>query len=286
MCYESPRSHFNHARRLDSVRHPEPHPSWPETWRLAYHYDLEEVYGAPKHLGYAYAYAARRALTLALLTKAVPVGAHVLDIAAAGGNFSLALAEMGYRVTWNDLRAELADYVRLKHDRGQLEFAPGNAFELEFPRLFDAVLITEVIEHVAHPDQFLAKVARLVKPGGHVILTTPNGGYFRNTLPRFSDCPDPSVYEQMQFGPNGDDHIFLLHCDEVQQLVAKAGLELETLELSTNPLTTGHIKLNAALRVLPRTAVDLLERWSRRLPAPLARRLLTSIAARLRRPAS
>src|SRR5688572_26088016 len=108
----------------------------------------------------------------ALVSEVVAPGARVLDIAAAGGNFSLTLAEMGYRVTWNDLRADLADYVRLKHDRGHLEFAPGNAFELEFAQPFDAALITEVIEHVAHPDRFLAEVAKLVRPGGYLIMTT------------------------------------------------------------------------------------------------------------------
>ena len=266
------------------MRRLEPQPSWPQAWQLAYRYDLEEIYGEPQDLGYAYSYAARRAKAIALVSEVVAPGARVLDIAAAGGNFSLTLAEMGYRVTWNDLRADLADYVRLKHDRGHLEFAPGNAFELDFPQPFDAALITEVIEHVAHPDRFLAEVARLVKPGGYLIMTTPNGGYFRNSLPRFSDCPDPSVYEEVQFGPDGDDHIFLLHCDEVRALTAKAGLELDTLELFTNPLTRGHVKLGALLKLLPPATVDRVERWSRHLPEPLARRLLVSIAARLRRP--
>jgi 2-polyprenyl-6-hydroxyphenyl methylase/3-demethylubiquinone-9 3-methyltransferase len=251
---------------------------------LAYAYDLEEIYGEPKHLGYAYAYAARRAQAISLLTEVLDPGASIIDVAAAQGNFSLTLAEMGYRVTWNDLRAELADYVRLKHERGHIQYAAGNAFEIRFPKLFDAALITEVIEHVAHPDEFLAGIARLVRPGGFLVLTTPNGGYFRNRLPRFSDCPDPSLYEARQFGPNSDDHIFLLHCDEIERLVAAAGLELDKLELSTNPLTNGHVKLNAALGVLPRSLVERLERWSRALPTALARRLLTSIAARVRRP--
>ena len=40
----------------------------------------------------------------------------MLDLAAGQGNFSLALAERGYRVTWNDLRGDLEGYVRLKLD--------------------------------------------------------------------------------------------------------------------------------------------------------------------------
>jgi 2-polyprenyl-3-methyl-5-hydroxy-6-metoxy-1,4-benzoquinol methylase len=247
------------------------HPSddWPKTWKESYSYDLQEVYGEIGNRGYAYAYDNRRRRTLELISEVLEPGARILDMAAAQGNFSLALAEMGYAVTWNDLRHELADYVQQKHERGVLSFAPGNAFELEFPFLFDAVLITEIIEHVAHPDDFLLKAAKLVRPGGYIILTTPNGAYFRNHLPRFSECADPRIYEAVQFKPNSDGHIFLLHPGEIRQI--------------TNPLTNGHIKLEPLLRVLPRWLVDGLETFTQRLPKPIGRRLLTQTAVRLRR---
>src|SRR5262245_48119639 len=188
---------------------------WPESWKSSYNYDLEEIYGEISNLGYAYSYHNRTKQTLKLLSEVLLPGARVLDIAAAQGNFSLSMAEMGYDVTWNDLRADLADYVRMKYETGSINFAPGNAFELRFPYLFDAILITEIIEHVAHPDEFLTKMATLVRPGGYVVMTTPNGAYIRNTLPKFSDCPDPSAYESIQFKPNSDGHIFLLHTTEV-----------------------------------------------------------------------
>jgi 2-polyprenyl-6-hydroxyphenyl methylase/3-demethylubiquinone-9 3-methyltransferase len=183
-------------------------PAWPESWRTSHPYDRMEIYGARDCAGYAAAYQTRWRQTLALIRKATPPGARILDVAAAQGNFTLRLAAMGYRVTWNDLRAELVEYVKLKWESGDVEFTPGNVFDLGLKGDFDTILIAEVIEHVAHPDDFLARIATFVKPGGHVVLTTPNGGYFLNRLPKFTDCGDPSQYESRQFQPNSDGHIF------------------------------------------------------------------------------
>jgi 2-polyprenyl-6-hydroxyphenyl methylase/3-demethylubiquinone-9 3-methyltransferase len=260
-----------------------PQQDWPQSWKESYFYDQSEIYGEITHYGYAYAYEKRRRETVRLLTEVLPPGARVLDVAAAQGNFSLTLAELGFDVTWNDLRAELADYVRLKHERGQITFAAGNAFELEFPSLFDAVLITEIIEHVAHPDDFLAKAAALVRPGGYIVMTTPNGGYFRNRLPKFSDCADPAVFEAMQFKPNADGHIFLLHVDEIEPLARRAGLVVEKIALFTNPLTAGHVKTERLLKILPRRIVEIAEIVGRSLPSRLKKKALVQMAVRFRK---
>src|SRR5438105_14667436 len=106
----------------------QPDESWPKTWQESYPYDLDEVYGEISNHGYAYAYQNRRQRTLRLLTEVLEPGARILDIAAAQGNFSLSLGELGFEVTWNDLRLDLADYVRLKSERRQLGVAPGHAF--------------------------------------------------------------------------------------------------------------------------------------------------------------
>lgn len=256
--------------------------SWPALWRDCHFYDLAEVYGQPDNLGYAYAYAARRERALRLVDSILQPGARILDVAAAQGNFTLALAEKGYRVTWNDLRGELAGYVQLKHEHGDVAYAPGNVLELSFPDLFDAVLLTEVIEHVAHPDVLLRKVSQLVRPGGYIIMTTPNGAYFKNRLPKFSDCADPSVFEAAQFQPNADGHIFLLHPEEIAELAAKAGLEVAEQVLFTNPLTTGHLGSERLLRVLPRLVVQALEMLTQHLPHILRRKLLVQTAVLLR----
>ena len=265
------------------MRRVTPDDTWLDSWKYSYPYDLEEVYGQVHSHGYAYAYENRRRRTLAFIEEVVSPGARILDVAAAQGNFSLALAERGYRVTWNDLREELVGYVRLKHERGDLVFAPGNVFELEFEDPFDCIVATEVIEHVAHPDDFLRKLSHLVRPGGYLVMTTPNGAYFRNTLPRFTDCHDPSVFEDSQFKPNADGHIFLLWPDEIRRLAAAANLRIDRTEVFTTPLTNGHVKLGTVLRVLPKRVVFACEALASRLPRPVQHRLMVHTAARFQR---
>jgi len=252
-----------------------PSPEWPESWTTSYEYDLLEIYNKKTSLGYAYAYEKRFNTTIGLIESALPPGSSIIDIAAAQGNFSLALAERGYKVLWNDLRGELADYVKLKYEIGNINYLAGNAFELSLRGHFDCVLISEVIEHVAHPDQFLFNAAAIAKPGGIVVMSTPNGCYFRNSLPKFSECPDPSIFESQQFKPNSDGHIFLLWPDEIRWLSEQTGLKIESIVYHTNPLTAGHIKLERALRVLPKRSVQLLESVTALLPFPIRTRMTT-----------
>ncbi|NEO44550.1 methyltransferase domain-containing protein [Moorena sp. SIO3I6] len=255
--------------------------NWLESWKYSYPYDLMEIYGDMSYRGYAYAYANRRQHTLELVQKVAQPGAKILDVAAAQGNFTLSLAELGYEVTWNDLREELIDYVKLKWERGTIHYAPGNVFELGFDTYFDVVLITEIIEHVAYPDDFLKKIAQMLKPGGHIIMSTPNGEYFRNGLPKFSDCPDPSQFEAIQFKPNADGHIFLLHLDELELLAQQAGLVVLETRIFNNPLTNGHLKFGTLLEYLPRHWVDTCENITNSTPWSLQKKLHHSMVALL-----
>jgi 2-polyprenyl-3-methyl-5-hydroxy-6-metoxy-1,4-benzoquinol methylase len=234
-------------------------PNWQESWKSSYAFDLLEFFGDRKNLGYTYGYQSRFNKSIDAVKRYVPQHSRIIDVAAAQGNFSLRLAELGYTVTWNDLRAELADYVRLKHETGNINYLAGNCFELTFQEPFDAVLITEIIEHVAHPDQFLMNISTLLKPGGYIIMTTPNGEYIRNDLPRFSECPDASIFENVQFKPDADGHIFLLHRDEIETLVQKSGLILRELALFSNFLTNGYIKTNSFLPFIPKPIIDGIE---------------------------
>lgn len=256
---------------------------WPESWRHVYAFDRVEVFGDRSNPGHTRAYRTRARHVMEMAESVLVPGARILDIAAAQGNYTLWLAERGFDVTWNDLRADLEGYVRLKWERGTVRYAPGDAFALAFPHPFDLVVVTEIIEHVAHPDEFLRTAASLTRPGGYVLLSTPNGGYFLSDRPRFSATADPSQYEAMQFRPDASGHIFLLHEDELTPLAAAAGLGVREVRLFTNPLTNGHLKLATLHGVVPGAALSAVEWTTRHLPRALVRRLHTAMAVLLQR---
>lgn len=267
------------------IKRPALDPSWPRSWTDSYAYDSFSVWPGRTARGFRVAYRNRFARTIDYLRAAKPAGGRVLDLAAAQGNFSIVLAALGYQVTWNDLRDDIIGYVRLKTDRTDIHFLPGNIFDLPVEQVgrFDAVIATEIIEHVAHPDAFLRKLAGFLEPDGVIVLTTPNGRYFRNTLPRFSDCLDPSQFEAMQFKPDADGHIFLLYPDEIVTLAQKAGLKVDRLSFFNNPLTAENLKTRYLSPILPYGLVDAIERGTQALPDGLSQRLHMQSAALLSR---
>lgn len=237
------------------MRTPQFQTDWPSDWQSSFSYDCKELFDDRSEPGYTLAYQERFKATVDLVKEYLPKQSSILDVAAGQGNFSLTLAEAGYTVTWNDLREDLIDYVKLKYEYGELDFQPGNIFEVNNDKLFDCVLATEVIEHVAHPDEFLKRLVSFLKPDGKIVISTPNGEHFRNKLPSFSDCPDPSIYEKMQFKPNADGHIFLLHPHELHSLAQQTGLVVKKLVYVSNPLINGHLKLRYLLPYLPKKLV-------------------------------
>jgi 2-polyprenyl-3-methyl-5-hydroxy-6-metoxy-1,4-benzoquinol methylase len=253
---------------------------WPASWRYSYDYDLKEVYGDNDNIRYTFSYHNRASVVIELIEEVLPVNSHILDVGAAQGNFTLGLAERGYHVTWNDLRRELEGYVRLKYEYGTVTFLPGNVFEIDLDGNLDCVLITEIIEHMAHPDRFLRKVATMVKPGGYVVMTTPNGAFFGNRLPRFSECSDPARYEHLQFKPDADGHIFLLWPDEMHDLAKFADLRIDKELLFTSAFAAGYLSFSSFLSARSQFGATWLDTLMKRMPESFKKRTMLHSAVR------
>ena len=69
--------------------------------------------------------------------------------------------------------------------------SPVERIQLQKDELFDVVVSFEVIEHLFNPKAFVANMARLLKPGGIILLVCPNGrGFDIETLGVLSNSVD------------------------------------------------------------------------------------------------
>ena len=110
----------------------------------------------------------RRRAALALLADLPP--GRVLDAPCGDGTLARELSAQGWRVWAGDIAPVRLDDVNgvqcLRLDLDQpLPFADG---------AFDAVVSLEGIEHLLSPARCLAEFCRVLRPGGRLVVTTPN----------------------------------------------------------------------------------------------------------------
>jgi 2-polyprenyl-6-hydroxyphenyl methylase / 3-demethylubiquinone-9 3-methyltransferase len=104
-------------------------------------------------------------------------GLRILDIGCGGGILSEAIARMGAEVHGVDMIEKNVQIARL-HASGQglnlfYECSTADALT-ERGETYDAVLNMEVVEHVSDLPLFMRSCARLLKPGGLMMIATIN----------------------------------------------------------------------------------------------------------------
>jgi 2-polyprenyl-3-methyl-5-hydroxy-6-metoxy-1,4-benzoquinol methylase len=206
----------------------------------------------------------------------------VLEVAAGDAALSACLATMGCAATANDLRAEnLANAVANFSNAGSIRCLPGNLFDLDPAKIgqFDLVIACEIVEHVAHTVEFLEQLKRFVAPGGRILITTPNGAYFRNKLPTHAQIQDFAALEQKQFKPDSDGHLFLITPKEMEDLAQQAGLNVERLVLWGTPVVTGHARFAMLSTPAVCWGCYQLERLSQSLPFSFKEKACFNFAA-------
>jgi len=164
-------------------------------------------------------------------------GKTVLDVGCGGGILSESMAQLGAHVTGIDLGEAPLSVARLhlRESGARVTYRHASAEDMahEHPGAFDVVTCLEMLEHVPDPASVVQALGRLVRPGGHVFISTINRNpkaflfaivgaeYLLKLLP-------PGTHEYMKF----------IKPSELERWQRTAGLGLRELTgMHYNPLT-------------------------------------------------
>jgi SAM-dependent methyltransferase len=172
-----------------------------------------------------------------------------LGVTGEGRILDYGCAEVPYRGFF----AAGADYVAADlagNPDATLTLAPDGTVPAP-DRSFDAVLSTQVLEHVADPQLYLSEALRVLRPGGRMLLSTHG---------TFSYHPDPV-------------DLWRWTCDGLKLIVERAGFEVVRFEGIVGPVATGlqlvqdatYYRLPRVLRPLYALVVQTLARIADRL---------------------
>lgn len=106
------------------------------------------------------------------LAQMMPSPGHVLEVGAGDGYFLKAARDLGWKVAGLELSPPRIAKAR---EWFGLELIAKDLIAADLPaESFDAVAMYQLIEHVHDPAAILASVHRILRPGGILMLSTPN----------------------------------------------------------------------------------------------------------------
>ena len=230
---------------------------WPEEVQTLYRHDVQEMWDrsiAP-HIWNQYHNQLDTYLKIAGTERK-----EILDVGSAQGTLALLLAERGHHVTAVDLRPTFLDYARARHTHGEARFLAANVLEDDLPGNYDLIYANQIVEHLVYPEQLLARLLARLRPGGRLVMTTPNGDYVKNNLPSFRQLGDVRNWEHMQHTADGDGHFYAYLDSELVQLFEGVGFVEVQATFFESPMISGHMKIRHIHGFVPSAILRLLDK--------------------------
>ena len=140
---------------------------------------------------------------------------RVLDVGCGWGHFLKIVKDKGWYAEGLEMSKISADYVR---ERLGINVFNGTLKEALFKdEDFDLVHMADVLEHMAEPFKALDEARRILRPGGIIVLKTPNADSLLNRL--------DFLYLKYVFYAKPKSHLFLQHLYHFTAPALKKGVE-------------------------------------------------------------
>lgn len=113
------------------------------------------------------------------LLERVEAGERVLDVGCGEGWFATELARAGVEVVGIDVAEEPLRRARSREPGLDVRLVDADGMWPLEDASFDAVWAGETIEHVLDTAAWLSEARRVLRPGGRLLLSTPDHGWLR-----------------------------------------------------------------------------------------------------------
>lgn len=152
---------------------------------------------------------------IAKTIKLLEAGDSVLDVGCHTGYFTVRIAEKYKKVIGIDILPNNIEIANKFFNRPNIEYKVMDALDIATnfrEETFNCIVITEVLEHIADPDLLIKNCYKLLKPGGILIISTPNAYSFKSFMDYFTIINLVRVVKQLEnqkmgIGTNVD-HVF------------------------------------------------------------------------------
>lgn len=176
-----------------------------------------------------------------LLELLDPAGLRVLDAGCGAGRNGELLKRAGAREVWGvELDPGAADEARRRLDGVVAGDLAAVTLDDLGGRPFDAVLAVDVLEHLVDPAAALARLVRMLRPGGTLVACIPNVAHvwvLANLLAKRWPQKDSGIFDRT--------HLRFFAKKDMVALLRGAGLEIVTVR----PYFTRYRLLRAAALV-------------------------------------
>jgi 2-polyprenyl-3-methyl-5-hydroxy-6-metoxy-1,4-benzoquinol methylase len=138
-------------------------------------------------------------------------GAKLLDVGCGAGERLEKMRGLGWTVHGIDFDEEAVGLAKAKGLDVSCGTIPGIWFP---PETFDVVTMNQVIEHVPDPIELLKECHRVLKPGGKVVLTTPN-----------NKCWGHKLFGEHWRGLEPPRHLYIFGPSSIEEILRRAGFD-------------------------------------------------------------
>ena len=158
------------------------------------------------------------------MLRAGAPGKRFLDIGCSIGAVTAAAASLGLDAYGIDIDPQTLEVAKQQYgDRAKFDFISVEALAARGDK-FDMIYMSEVVEHVNNPEEFIAAIASLLNTGGLLYLTAPDGGHF-GVPKKFTDW-------DMVTPPN---HLTYFTRKGITQLLSRHNLIAKKFQLALKP---------------------------------------------------